>query len=329
MFVPVPLPVLLVDVQPPDAPPRLEAVLVAACTRSLRSTECVVVGDGTKRRRIWAEAVVRWSEPRERSATIELRQLKDGRVERRSTTLAFKARDQRTERWAAVGYSVAALATEPEADAEAVAQQSPMDAAHRCGRGLPCVPHGAPAPAGDPADRDPGRGPIWRFSFGPAAGPGLDDGEWRFGACARVSLVVTAVPVFATASGSWLSRASSVPVLAEWLETSIGLGTSWHLGEPRFDVSAGLLGEHFSVSATHPQTGTTSRGSRWLSGFELLLSGSWPSRGWVGGIAGVDVWRLHERTGISVGGQPVAGTLGVGWTLVAGVELRVPPDPVE
>lgn len=312
-------PVIIVDVEPPGRSSELVAVLVEACTESLTSTECIPAGRRSEHRTTRARARITFQGPREQRVRIELDQQEGDRVVRRVTTLSFRPMDDRAERWRAVGHSVAALAVEPTIGGASEAGEDVPEEA-RCGE----------KPACNPQSETDSLGPSpfsWRFAGGSLLGSGLDDGVWRLGAGARGSLALGAFPLFATAAASWSARESDVPIAAQWVDGSVGLGASWRTGGPRLDAFVEILGERLSASAVDPVTGASSTGARWLSGLQASLAGVWPDQGWIGGTAGFGLRRLNEGTGVRVAGQRVAGTPGVGWLLGLGVELRIPSTP--
>jgi hypothetical protein len=96
-----------VEVAPPNAPRAQIAVMLAACSRAVADSSCVLAADVSEGGTL-AVAIVTWNAADQVLVEVGLRQ--HGHAEWRSRSLSFGPRDELLERWRTVGFVVGILA---------------------------------------------------------------------------------------------------------------------------------------------------------------------------------------------------------------------------
>ena len=308
----MPIPVVLVQIAPPDPEPQLVELLLDACSEGIREATCVLAdepSDGVT----WGVAIVSWRARDETRARIEFGRRDDAADKWQSREVVFEPADTREERWRTVGYTVGTLAerdtpSEPSSlpEPEQVVASPPTPADESA---APPVP--APQP-----DRD-----EWlRLGAALAGGPGLTDGPWRGGVEARVAAIPLA-PLFAVASAHFLQSPRRDAVATRWTGLTVGLGGQLALDPLRLDLDAELLAEDLRVEVAEGDLHDA--GDRWSIGALGRLAAAWPRQGPVGVVGAVDAWTLRESTVISLRNAPQGRWPSEGFSLSLGVELRI------
>jgi len=266
-----------------------------------------------------AVAIVSLSEDRER-ATIELGRRRQERGVWLSRELDFEPEDARNERLRAVGLTIATLfgdVEEREATeaAEAAPPPPPVKPPPPSER-PPAEPPAAPEPA-------PERW-IGLLALAALTGPGLSTGGWRFGGTARASLRHPSFVLWPTLSGWYTSQPIDDDGLAvSWFGVGAGLvlGRDWQA----LDLSGRLRGEGMIERLAIEQTrAPVDHGSRWVPGLKLGADATWPASGPVGAIIGGDLDLYQNETVVRVAGTDVARAGARNYSLLLGVELRLP-----
>jgi hypothetical protein len=191
------LPVVLIDV-PPEAPAPLVDVLVRACSHGLRRGECDTAAPSVGQ--VVATVTVSWSDPSHSCIILSVTSSQRAPEADRRSRICFGPADAPAERWRASGFAAATLA-EPMVSAALVEPSAP--------RQPPTVP---PPPEPPPP---PDRWGSW-LGLAVLAGPGFDDGVWRFGSRLRLSQTLAEGPLLATAGLHWTERGRQEPVAARW-----------------------------------------------------------------------------------------------------------------
>jgi hypothetical protein len=302
----MPLPVVLIDV-PPEAPPPFVALLVRACSAGLRRGECRTAAESAGR--VVATVSVSWSDASKTCMTLSVTSGVVVPDAQRVTHVCFDSADAPAERWRAGGFAAATLA-DPIASASAPSQ--PQSAAQTS----PAQTRARVQQPGPPQQR-------WATRLGVAllAGPGLDDGVWRWGSRVRVSQTLDEGPLFAAAGLHWAVRGKDEPVSAQWVGGAIGLGMSADPGPFAVGLSLELLVENLRVFSTDEATGLRDAGDRWVPGFLAGIDARWPKQGPLALDLGAYAWRLRDGTTVTRFDERVASWPALGWSLAGGVEF--------
>ena len=296
----MPLPVVLVDIAPPEAPPPAVETLVRACSDGLRYGECVTAAEG---RQVRARASVIWLDQELFCAEVDVQPTTGHTGDEGAMRICFEPTDPDLERWRAVGFTIATLA-----DREGPPEVAPQ-------------PKEKPPPPPAPPERP--RGWETWLGLGALAGPGLENGGSRWGIRASATQDLAQSPLLITGSFRWTMSVGDDPVAARWAGFSLGMGGHTTAIDTRFSVRFEIITENLSVVARNPRTGATEEGDRWVPGFLLGGGLAWPGRGPVAVQVGGDAWRLRDGTAVTLYDQRVAGWRAVGWSLLAGLELRL------
>jgi hypothetical protein len=305
----VPIPVVLVQIAPPDPEPQLVELLLDACSEGIREATCVLA-DGTT----WGVAIVSWRNRDETRVRVEFGRRDDAADAWQSREVVFEPADTREERWRTVGYTVGTLA-----EREAPSEDRPPSEPARTVPPPPPAADESPAPPATPAT-PPDHDDWLRVNAALVGGPGLTGGPWRGGIEGRLTAIPLA-PLFATASAHHLRSARRDAAAARWTGITVGLGGQLVLDPLRLDLDAELLAENLLVEVSDGDLRDT--GNRWSIGVLGRLAASWPRRGPVGAIASAEVWTLRESTAISVRNAPAGRWPSEGFSLAIGAELRI------
>jgi hypothetical protein len=335
------MPVVVVEVSPPNPPAPLLHALVSACSASIKEGRCEASPETEgEHAQTAAVAIVRWKDSKEGSVGIEvaIRQ-KDARPEWQSRTLVFGASDERVERWRAVGLTIATLAGEL-ASLAAAAEERP--AAGVTGPSEPPPKASPPAPSNGNAAQPPGASDSASDAPAPASprASGASDpeppGPWlgagAFGAPGVGSGVQlggyleggfqTASPVFARLTlgvSGQPGGADSADV--GWITGSAAVGLTLHAGPVAFRPRAGLRMERLSASidprgaipggsASHVQLGA-------VLGADAMLA-----RGHHGFFLGFEVWRNRSATEVRIGTASAGTSAATGLGITFGYRYR-------
>jgi hypothetical protein len=277
-----------VEVSSPRALVELEQSLLAACSAGLRAGRCVSARDRTGPAD--AVAMVSWTE--EGSALIEVGRAQPSGAEWLTRSVEFSPEDPPTERWRAVGFTIAVLIRDEGLEGGSTLVEP--------------IPPAAPV--------------TFHLRGGALTGSGLVRGAWRLGAGARLSAVFSSgwfVGGAAQLSGAWEADFG-----VTWLDLSLGGGLWW--GEPRdaFSLRARveLLVENVAVEAE--LGGRAERANAWvpgvLTGADLLLAvaDDWSV------LARLDGFVLDGSTAIRAQGESLRTSAGAGLLIGVGAEYR-------
>jgi len=273
-----------VEIAPPDAPREHVSALLAACSRALADSECVLSSeapeDGSR-----AVAIVTWQG--EGRAQIEVGLRREGRPEWRARTLDFEAKDELSERWRTVGFVVGTL-SRPELRPDAKldgAEPDPVVAPP-----VTDVRPSEPVPPRAPSDARPERGSGARaaIDIGAVTGPALDG--MRSGALVRARFRI-AESLRAVTGLHYLELPSDERGLsARWATASGGVGAV--LGDDSVELSFGIdaRGEYVNARAN----------GRWhhnlFPGVGVGVTGAWMPSRWVGLFVGAEgAWIFGTR----------------------------------
>lgn len=315
----MPLPVA-VEIAPADAPREHVAVLLEACTRTKRDTECVAaesVDDGST----FAVAIVTW-QGQER-ALVEVGLRRGGRPEWRTRVLDFEGRDDVLERWRTVGIVVGTLANE-ELDASAerggTSTTSPSDTSPdsaplqapkaeeassrrqrpRSSEPEPLETTDAPGRSGGSSHAPPSSKTAAVLDLGAALGPAL--GRARSGGFARMRIPVFR-PVFGVAAFRYFEQsAMPLSVGARWLTLAVGAGGVFVASPFELTVSVDGRAEWFTASAERDDREASM--ARWLAGAGLNATFGWMLLDSLGVFAGGEVAYMFGSTPLKVQGVP-------------------------
>jgi hypothetical protein len=328
-----------VEIAPVDAPREQVAILLSACTRAKRGSECVLAAD-VANEATSAVAIVTWQGSSRALVEVGLR--REGRSEWRTRTLEFDpGKDEPLERWRAVGLVVGTLANEEleqerptsAAPEGAPAQQAtkpatkPAEAAGRRAKPERSEPNedGGDDDDGDDREYEIVTGPSYlgpvraRLDLGAAAGPALE--AMRFGGLVRAELRLPD-PIRLQLTTRYLERPSSANDLrAQWITVSLGLGLGF--GGERAEVSFAVdgRGEYFGARA---ERGSDSEAAtRWLSGMGFGATAAWLPSSTLGFFAGGDLAVMFGSTDVRVEDQSLGRDGELRYAAEAGVRFRL------
>jgi hypothetical protein len=351
------MPVVLVEIAPPDAPAALARALVEACSAAVREGKCGMAVDEPAGTPV-VVAIVRWNDDDERRVRIEVGVRQGREPDWRTRTLEFAQKDTRTERWRSVGLTVATLAgemvpataTAPSAGttgttgttgtggtAGTVGTAGPGLATGAAGETSGPTPTSRPAlppkeqseaeadrqiPDASPRSIRPrvGGAALW-IGASAVAGPGLDGGGWRWGGRAEAGWRPAAAPVFARLAASYSVRpADDRGVSVQWQTVGIGAGLIVGAGAVTLEpwVAGGL--EALRVAVDDPASGLTDSGG--LIGVSAQGGADVVWRlGPVSLSTGMDVGTAHTSARILVHDRQVSSVPATRWLGSLGVRF--------
>jgi hypothetical protein len=286
----------------------LEQRLLEACSTGLERARCVSA------RRLAGEAprgvaLVSWEGPAHVSIEVGLGAREGDTPLWVSRVLDFAAADPESERWRAVGFTIALLADDPrfwppEAAAPTGAAAVPLD-----------TPPRAAAGSASPADRRP-----LVVELRALTATGMLSGPWRWGAEARLAVPFTSL-FFVTGAVGY-SLASEASVDARWLDSSAGIGV--RVPSLFADVEARLRLELLAenVAVTGHLGELTDHSTAWVPGasfggdLHVPLGAAW--------LASVrtDVFLLDGSSTIVSAGRRAGASAGAGLMLGLGAGYR-------
>jgi hypothetical protein len=233
-------------------------------------------------------AIVSWVD--EEHASIEVGLSNGEQPSWVSRELAFDTSDPQSERWRAVGFTIALLADDP-----------------RFWTPSPPAALDAPSAATSPP---PSSGARPLAELRALTGAGMVSGPWRWGAELRLGLPISQA-FFATGSVDYsLGRDGSLE--ARWFDASLGVGIfagSIFAGlDGRLRVE--LLVENVAVTAR--REGRSDRRSAWVPGVSFGADLLWPLAGAWHVSAGADIFWLDGSTTIVSAGQRLGASAGAG-----------------
>jgi hypothetical protein len=273
--------------------------MLSACSAGLTRARCVSAHEAGADAK--AIAVVSWRSPEH--ASIEVGLADHERAVWVSRELDFIAADPASERWRAVGFTIALLVDDPRfwAQIEEKDELAP-----------PPVVTAMP----DRGESEAVGGGGTRLELRGLTGAGLVSGAWRWGAELRLS-VPLAGALFATGSVNY-ALAHQTALDLRWFDASLGVG----LYAPRLfaDVAGRLRLELVAenIAATVRQGQLSDSQNAWvpgaIAGGDLLvpLGGRWSLSG------RVDAFWLDGSTVIAAAGQHLGTSAGAGLLLGLG-----------
>ncbi|HWO13481.1 MAG TPA: hypothetical protein VNN80_28465 [Polyangiaceae bacterium] len=291
------LPIVAVQVAPADAAPTLADHLLRACSAGLSRARCVPAR-GLEGETPHGVAIVSWAGAEHVSIEVGLAGAAGGAWVSRA--LDFAATDPETERWRAVGFTIALLADDPRFWPEPTPAPEPDSVLAEPALTEP--PEGA-------AERGAGRYAV-STELRALAGTGLVSGPWRWGAELRLAVPLSG-PVFLTGSLDY-ALAQSAGLEVRWFDVTFGAGLLATSVLPGLDARARLelLGEN--VAARVERGAAADRRSAWVPGVSLGGDLLYPlGEGWQLSARGDAFW-LDGSTGITSTGQRIGATAGAG-----------------
>jgi hypothetical protein len=333
------MPVVVIEVSPPNPPAPLLEALVSACSASIKEGRCEASPETEgEHPQTAAVAIVRWKDTKEGSVGIEvaIRQ-KDARPEWQSRTLVFGAGDVRVERWRAVGLTIATLAGEL-ASVAAAAEERPTAAVSgpESPPQAPPLPSngnvGQPPRATDSASDAPAK-PSPRASGASASEP---PGPWlgagAFGAPGVGSGVQlggyleggfqTASPAFVRLTLGISGQPGGVDGAdVDWITGSAAVGLTLHAGSVAFRPRAGLRVERLGASID-PQGAVPGGSASHVQLGAVLGADAMLARGHHGFFLGFDVWRNRSATEVRIGTASAGTSAATGWGITFGYRYR-------
>lgn len=299
----MPVPVVAIHLEFPAQPPDVQQLL-DACNAGAGVGACVPSEDPSADGARYL-AYVSWLDEARQHALVEVGPPEAVRGSFEFRRLKFSDGDQPSERWEAIGLTVATLvgAEEPES----------LDA--------PVGPSGAPPSAGappPPVALEPPEVRPWRAGVSAQAGSGFRTGL-AVGLGVSLAYELPGLPLFPVAVGAWRT-ATEQGVTGDWWEAGVGLGAQAGFGPVRVALSGLVVGQLLDASAT--DEGATDSGSSTTSGVLGSLSCAWPQRGPLGVTLGAHVLQLARATEVSSGGSVVVETSRTNFGASLGLEGR-------
>jgi hypothetical protein len=286
------LPIVAVQVAPADgvdavhAAPTLEEQLLHACSAGLTRARCVPAR-GLEGETPHGIAIVSWAGAEH--VSIEVGLAGGATPAWISRALDFAESDPQTERWRAVGFTIALLADDPRFWRDVT----------------PTAPPPAPVASAPEAPE-----PTFSAELRALTGTGLVSGPWRWGAELRLAVPI-ASPLFLT-GGLEYALAEDTSVDVRWIDVTFGVGllAPSVLGALDARARLELMGENVAVRVERGSA--IERRSAWVPGVSLggdllyPLGQSWQLS------ARCDAFWLDGSTGISSAGQRLGASAGAG-----------------
>jgi hypothetical protein len=311
------VPVVLIEISPPDQPAELSQVLVDACSSTVREGKCSLASDAGAPAGS-ALAIVRWIDQDELGALVQVGLRKGKTTNWQSRSLRFVDTDLRVERWRSIGLTIATLVGETaksHQDAAPRAERSPQDLA----AALP------PPKADSPPNQDSGqpgdeRQRIW-VNVGAFAGPGLGEGDLRVGGRLEAGWRPSRLPLVLSPGVGYAVRPEDDQGLsARWLR--VGVTAGWAFGlHPRWNVEP-RVGGHVEVMEAAVDSPTSRKDSGRHTayggdiGVQLVLR-----LGRICPFAEVQGYYNDRGTDVTVAGQAAGTASAAGWGLGLGVRV--------
>ena len=311
------VPLVLVEISPPDRPAALSHVLVDACSSTVREGKCSLASD-TDAPAASALAIVRWTDHDELEAQVQVG-LREGKTtEWQSRTLHFVDTDLRIERWRSVGLTIATLVGET---AKAHQQSAPREKRPR-----PDVA-AAPPKAASPPTRSSESGPpeleqqrIW-VNVSAFTGPGLGEGDLRVGGRLEAGWRPSRLPLVLSPGVAYAVRPEDDQGLsARWLNVGISAGWTFRL-HSRWNIEP-RVGGHVEVMEAAVDSPTSRKDSGRHTayggdiGVQLVLR-----LGRICPFAEVQGYYNDRGTDVTVAGEAAGTASAAGWGLGLGVRI--------
>jgi hypothetical protein len=274
------IPVVVIDVLPPEAAGAYAPPMVEACTRALRAGHCALAASTEESTRPEAIAIVAWQGTDWQTASVRVRHRDRPWATR---YLSFSTEDPIEDRWTAVGFTIATLVDElsapplPTADSSVRPKPAPASpvasARHQVERSL------------DRTERDAPRLEL-AIAVGALTGTGWTGGDWQRGGVAMFRVGRSDLPFVAIARASYgLSNGPEllgVDLRTRWYTLSVGLGVQTAIDALNARLVAAVeLARREAMAASSERIGSDA-GVR----AELRAQLSWPLRGSFGLVVG-------------------------------------------
>lgn len=163
---------------------------------------------------------------------------------------------------------------------------------------------------------------LWATVAG-QTGPGLESGNFRFGASADAAFRPAAFPVFGRVAFGYSSRgADSRGLSVQWENAVAGAGVVIGSGALRLEPRAGVGIENVHAHETDPTTKRGASGDSLGASFQLGMDGVF-QLGHFGFIVTLEGARKHAPTQILVEGRDFGTSAATTWAAGVGVRYYV------
>lgn len=303
------LPIVAVQIAPAPVAPAVEDQLLRACSAGLERARCVSARGlgGVAPRGV---AVVSWASAEHVSIEVGLAGSDPLWVSRE---LAFASADPESERWRAVGFTIALLADDPRFWPEPEVP-APSDALIDPG------PSGEAGAGEGSAGESPAGEGAWLAEVRALGGSGIVSGPPRVGAELRLSAALS--PALFVTGGVEYALARDGALDVRWFDARLGAGLRLPgpLDELEARLRVELVGENVAVAVRGDAS--TERQSAWVPGVSIGGDLLWAvSEVWRLG-ARADVFWLDGSTAIVSAGQRLGAVAGAGLVLGLGAGYR-------
>ncbi len=289
----MPIPVVAIQLEAPVEPQYVQQML-KACDTGAGQGACVLASDPNAH---YARhlAYVSFLDESHQHQLIEVGERGELRGSYEFQRLKFTVDDLPSERWQAVGLTIASLAR-PGPSAE------------------PRIPVlEPPQRIEEPTVRS------WRGAVSARVGSGFLDKGASAGLGFSLAYDLPGVPLFPLVWGGWRT-ATAEGVTAEWWETGVGLGAETSLGDVRIAVSGLVVGQLLRASANRAESSDS--GSSGTTGVSSALQLVWPASGPAGATLGLHVLQVARATEISSSGTVILETPATNYGASLGLEGR-------
>ncbi len=311
------MPVVLVEISPPDPPAELSQALVDACSSTVREGKCDLASEAGSSPAS-ALAIVRWTNEDESEALVQVGVREGTTTNWQSRTLRFIDTDLRVERWRSVGLTIATLVGETAESARKTASPKKHPQPTRS----PAPPPPKPAPSPEPSRDGRSRGvPLHRIwvDLGAYAGPGLGGGDFRAGGRIEAGWRPSRLPLFLSPGVGYAIRPEDDQGLsARWLNVGITAGWTFEL-HSQWNIEP-QVGGHVEVMEAAIESTTARKDSGRHTGYggdigiQLVLR-----LGRLCPFAEVQGHYNDRGTDVTVAGQPAGTASAAGFSLGLGV----------
>lgn len=313
----MPVPVVVVEIAPPNAPVELARSLVAACSGAIDQGRCSLVADEPDDVVPRAIAIVSWDGAEHLRVRIEVGIRRAERAQWLSRTMSFRAEDDPAERWKAAGLTVATLVGEVVPPSQSAVR--PDDARKPAG---PPPARSTSAPV-DTAHASETLAHRAQLEGGLRLGSGLASGSLRLGALAAIGYRPPSFPLQPWLSAGYAAQVRAPSTVAvSWVTLGAGAAAELAISAAiSLRLRSDLLLQRVGVTATDSVQRSTQSGASWKPGWLVGADLLWPAGDSLAWTAGIDAWttsgqvivRVEQRT---VRTEPifgVAGRLGARW----------------
>jgi hypothetical protein len=308
------VPVVVVDVVPADAPADQAKIMIDACSQAVRREgSCALSSSSPESTRPESIALVIWQGGDSLHVSIRVSR---GDGEWASRQLDFSAADAMSDRWTAVGLTVATLVDETRSDGAQGAAPAPDASA--------ALPSSAPKTVDSATSAAPSTAPRLALSAGGLVGTGWDDGGAKRGFWASAMAGWPNTPLFGIASAGYAwsdgpELAGSGALASRWLDVSLGVGLEAILRPVRLRVFAApeIVLQFVTAKPAASDAALHDREAR----LRMRAGLAWPADGHVGVTLGGTARLLPISTDDAAPNH--ARTSRIAAELFGGIELRL------